>query len=38
MQPLYLVGIHVISMLGCQCPAHSQVEEISHDSQGESCV
>jgi len=35
---LYLVGIHVVAVLGCQCPGHSQVDHIAHDGQGESCA
>lgn len=32
---LYLVGIHVVAVLGGQRPAHRQVDDIPHDSQGE---
>lgn len=38
MQLFYLVGIHIIAVLGCQRPAHSQVDDIPHNSQGESCA
>lgn len=34
----YLIGIHIVAMLCCQCPAHSQVDHIAHDSQGEGCA
>lgn len=38
MQFFHLVGVHVIAMLGCQSPAHSQVDDIPHNCQGESCA
>lgn len=37
-QFFYLVGIHIVAMLGCQCPAHGQVDDIPHYCQGESCA
>lgn len=36
MQFLYLVWIHVVAVLGGQRPAHSQVDDVSNDRQGES--
>lgn len=38
MHLFHLVGIHVVAMLGCKCPAHSQVDDIPHNCQGESCA
>lgn len=34
----YLVGIHIVAVLGCQCPAHCQVDDIPDYCQGEGCA
>lgn len=36
MQFFYLVWIHVVAVLGGQCPAHSQVDDVPNDRQRES--
>lgn len=34
----YLVGVHVVAMLGCQRPPHGQVDHVAHDGERESCA
>lgn len=29
----YLVGVHIIAMLGCQRPPHGQVDHVAHDGE-----